>query len=166
VDPASPDVRTTAYDLLTARALAAERSGDVAGAVAMLAVCLDADVAAAMGGRYQLLPRLAAAAGDAETTRLVAAAALEEAAGAPAHGWEALTPTERLVAGLVALGRSNPDIATELVLSRSTVQTHVSHILAKLGARSRMEIARHALSAQGSVTRSARNAAGRPARPQ
>jgi DNA-binding NarL/FixJ family response regulator len=44
----------------------------------------------------------------------------------------------------VATGRSNPDIAAELVLSRSTVQTHVSHILAKLGARSRADIIRHA----------------------
>ena len=49
----------------------------------------------------------------------------------------------RLIAGLVAQGRSNPDIAAELALSRSTVQTHVSHILAKLGARSRAEIIRH-----------------------
>ncbi len=40
----------------------------------------------------------------------------------------------------MARGRSNPDVATELFLSRNTVQTHVSHILAKLGARSRAEI--------------------------
>jgi DNA-binding NarL/FixJ family response regulator len=50
-----------------------------------------------------------------------------------------------VIAGLVAQGRSNPDIAAELMLSRSTVQTHVSHILAKLSARSRAEIVRHAL---------------------
>jgi hypothetical protein len=41
-------------------------------------------------------------------------------------------------------GRSNPDIAAELFLSRNTVQTHVSHILAKLGAQSRVEIAAEA----------------------
>jgi DNA-binding CsgD family transcriptional regulator len=58
----------------------------------------------------------------------------------PAHGWDALTPTERKIAYLVAGGRSNPEIAAELFLSRNTVQTHVSHILAKLGARSRAEI--------------------------
>jgi DNA-binding CsgD family transcriptional regulator len=63
----------------------------------------------------------------------------------PASGWEALTPTEIRVAYLVADGRSNPDIAGELFLSRNTVQTHVSHILAKLGARSRAEIMREAL---------------------
>jgi DNA-binding NarL/FixJ family response regulator len=66
---------------------------------------------------------------------------------APSHGWAALTSTEREIAGLVARGQSNPDIAAELVLSRSTVQTHVSHILAKLGARSRADIIRHALHA-------------------
>ena len=60
----------------------------------------------------------------------------------PTAGWDALTPTEAKVASLVAAGRANPDIAAELFLSRNTVQTHVSHILAKLGARSRIEIVR------------------------
>jgi DNA-binding CsgD family transcriptional regulator len=63
----------------------------------------------------------------------------------PADGWAALTPTEIKIAGLVATGMSNPDIASQLVLSRNTVQTHVSHILAKLGAKSRMQIVREAL---------------------
>jgi DNA-binding CsgD family transcriptional regulator/tetratricopeptide (TPR) repeat protein len=57
-------------------------------------------------------------------------------------GWDALTPTEHRVATLVAEGRSNPDIAAELLLSRRTIQTHVTHILTKLGYRSRIEIAR------------------------
>jgi DNA-binding CsgD family transcriptional regulator len=60
----------------------------------------------------------------------------------PDAGWTALTPTEVRVAHLVAQGLSNPDIAAELFLSRNTVQTHVSHILAKLGAPSRVEIIR------------------------
>ena len=64
----------------------------------------------------------------------------------PATGWDALTSTELTVARLVGTGRSNPDIAAELFLSRRTVETHVSHILAKLGARSRIEIA-HAVAA-------------------
>jgi DNA-binding CsgD family transcriptional regulator len=63
----------------------------------------------------------------------------------PMTGWEALTPTEVKVAYLVADGRSNPDVAAALFLSRNTVQTHVSHILAKLGARSRAEIIREAV---------------------
>ncbi len=48
------------------------------------------------------------------------------------------------MAELVADGGSNPDIAAVMFLSRRTVQTHVSHILAKLGARSRLEIAHEA----------------------
>jgi len=62
----------------------------------------------------------------------------------PATGWEALTPTELKVARLVADGQSNPDIAAGLFLSRRTVEVHVSHILTKLDARSRVEIAREA----------------------
>jgi DNA-binding NarL/FixJ family response regulator len=48
------------------------------------------------------------------------------------------------VAGLVAQGMSNPQIAAQLFLSRRTVQTHVSHILAKLNLSSRIDIAREA----------------------
>ena len=62
----------------------------------------------------------------------------------PRHGWDALTATERRVAELVATGCSNPEIATQLLLSRSTVKAHVSNILAKLPARTRVEIAREA----------------------
>jgi DNA-binding CsgD family transcriptional regulator len=62
----------------------------------------------------------------------------------PDFGWAALTQTERKIAYLVADGQSNPDIAAELFLSRNTVQTHVSRILTKLGARSRTEIASEA----------------------
>jgi DNA-binding CsgD family transcriptional regulator len=60
----------------------------------------------------------------------------------PRYGWEALSPTELMIADLVAKGASNPDIAAELLLSRRTVQSHVSHILQKLNVRSRVEIAR------------------------
>jgi DNA-binding NarL/FixJ family response regulator len=64
--------------------------------------------------------------------------------GRPSAGWEALTPAELRVASLVADGLSNPAIAAELFLSRQTVQTHMSHILAKLGAQSRLQVAREA----------------------
>jgi DNA-binding NarL/FixJ family response regulator len=62
-----------------------------------------------------------------------------------AFGWEALTPTELKVAHLVAAGKSNPQVAADLFLSRRTVQTHVSHILVKLGVSSRVGIATEAL---------------------
>jgi DNA-binding CsgD family transcriptional regulator len=62
----------------------------------------------------------------------------------PSTGWDALTPTEHKIAALVAAGHANADIATQLFLSRRTVQTHVAHILTKLDAHSRIEIVREA----------------------
>ena len=55
-------------------------------------------------------------------------------------GWTALTDTELRVARLVAEGRTNTEIAAGMVLSRRTVETHVSHILAKLQVGSRREV--------------------------
>lgn len=52
---------------------------------------------------------------------------------------ETLTRREREVFELIALGRSNPEIAGDLFLSEATVKTHVGHILAKLGARDRVQ---------------------------
>jgi DNA-binding CsgD family transcriptional regulator/tetratricopeptide (TPR) repeat protein len=57
-------------------------------------------------------------------------------------GWDSLTPSEAKVAGLVAEGLSNRQIAERLVLSTRTVESHVSHILAKVGVRSRVDIVR------------------------
>jgi DNA-binding CsgD family transcriptional regulator/tetratricopeptide (TPR) repeat protein len=68
--------------------------------------------------------------------------------GRPVTGWDALTPTETKIARLISEGQSNSDVAARLFLSRTTVHTHVSHILAKLEARSRAEIVREALSQQ------------------
>ncbi len=59
----------------------------------------------------------------------------------PKTGWASLTDTERSVAVQVADGSSNADIAAQMFLSRRTVQSHVSSILAKLGVRSRRDIA-------------------------
>jgi DNA-binding CsgD family transcriptional regulator len=52
-----------------------------------------------------------------------------------------LTPSERRVAELVATGLSNPEVARALFLSRKTVERHVSHVLRKLDARNRTELA-------------------------
>jgi DNA-binding CsgD family transcriptional regulator len=59
----------------------------------------------------------------------------------PTSGWDSLTTTEHKVLQLVAEGLSNPEIAERLFISRGTVHTHVSHILTKLGLRSRVELA-------------------------
>ncbi len=62
----------------------------------------------------------------------------DQAATAPPG---ALTPRERQVVALVASGRSNKAIAEELFISPATAARHVANILAKLGFRSRAQIA-------------------------
>ncbi len=62
-----------------------------------------------------------------------------------ASGWLALTPTEVKIAAMVARGDSTSDIAGGMFLSRRTVQTYISRILAKLGAKGRVDIVREAL---------------------
>jgi DNA-binding NarL/FixJ family response regulator len=52
---------------------------------------------------------------------------------------EELTGREREVLGLLALGRSNGQIGAQLFISVKTASVHVSHIIAKLGARTRGE---------------------------
>jgi DNA-binding CsgD family transcriptional regulator len=62
----------------------------------------------------------------------------------PKSGWESLTATELRVVQLVAEGLSNPEIADRMFIARGTVHTHMSHILAKLGLRSRVGLAAEA----------------------
>jgi DNA-binding CsgD family transcriptional regulator len=54
---------------------------------------------------------------------------------------EGLTPAERRVAVLVGEGRTNREVAAALFLNERTVATHLTHIYAKLGVRSRTELA-------------------------
>ena len=58
----------------------------------------------------------------------------------PASGWGSLSPTELRVVTLVADGLANPAIADKLVVSRRTIETHVSHLFRKLGVESRVEL--------------------------
>ena len=88
----------------------------------------------------------AAANGDAliapnVTVRLLAAFASAAEKPAPAQPIEALTTREEEVLVLVARGRTNAEIATELFIGLSTVKTHVASLMAKLDARNRVEIA-------------------------
>ncbi|WP_285029606.1 LuxR C-terminal-related transcriptional regulator [Mycolicibacterium sp. lyk4-40-TYG-92] len=66
----------------------------------------------------------------------------------PTAGWDSLTPTEHDVVRKVSDGLSNKDIAAHLFISPRTVQTHLTHVYAKLGLDSRVQLvqeaARHA----------------------
>jgi DNA-binding NarL/FixJ family response regulator len=56
-----------------------------------------------------------------------------------------LTPTEQRVIQLVAKGKSNREIASELSVSQRTVESHVSNMLGKTGLHNRTELARWAI---------------------
>jgi predicted ATPase/DNA-binding CsgD family transcriptional regulator len=62
----------------------------------------------------------------------------------PASGWGSLTPTELDVVGLLTEGLPNKDIATRLFISPRTVETHLTHVYAKLGLSSRVQLAQEA----------------------
>jgi two-component system, NarL family, response regulator LiaR len=81
-------------------------------------------------GRVQLAPEAAA--------RLMREVRAPEAP-------EALTERENEVLKLLARGRANKQIASELYVSEKTVKAHVSSILMKLGVRSRTQAALHAV---------------------
>jgi DNA-binding CsgD family transcriptional regulator len=67
---------------------------------------------------------------------------------AEAERFGGLTERERAVAALIAQGKSNYEIATALVVSKRTVETHVGNILSKIGATTRAHVAAWAI-AQG-----------------
>nr|WP_156686025.1 LuxR family transcriptional regulator [Mycobacterium sp. Marseille-P9652] len=62
----------------------------------------------------------------------------------PPSGWDSLTPTEHDVVRLVREGLGNKDIGDRLFISPRTVQTHLTHVYAKLGLSSRMQLAQEA----------------------
>jgi DNA-binding NarL/FixJ family response regulator len=86
------------------------------------------------------------AAGDAllspsVTRRVVGMFGRHLAASTPPRvAWDSLTIREREMVAWVATGRSNDEIARELVLSPDTVRTHVSRAMVKLAARDRAQL--------------------------
>jgi DNA-binding NarL/FixJ family response regulator len=88
----------------------------------------------------------AAANGDAliapsVTARLLATFAGSGPAQPPAQPVDPLTDREEQILGAVARGRTNNEIAGEFHITLSTVKSHLTSLMTKLGARNRVEIA-------------------------
>ncbi|MEJ5997022.1 response regulator transcription factor [Corynebacterium sp. H130] len=91
----------------------------------------------------------AAAAGQTIVTGSVMSKLVEKAGKKPANPLFAmLSDREKEIAGLVAKGLTNDEIAKQLFVSLSTVKTHIARIMDKLGCDNRVKIAIIALEAQ------------------
>jgi DNA-binding NarL/FixJ family response regulator len=73
------------------------------------------------------------------TRRVIEEFVRQPHAGDPPAEFDELTAREREVLALLAQGRTNEEIAAELVVSRGTVKTHVARVLRKLGLRDRVQ---------------------------
>jgi DNA-binding NarL/FixJ family response regulator len=54
---------------------------------------------------------------------------------------KSLTPSQYRIAELIAQGKTNPEIAQELGLSRYTIESHLAAAYKRIGVRSRVELA-------------------------
>jgi len=75
----------------------------------------------------------------AVTRRVIEAFGRRATTSPPPSSYEELTAREREVLTLLARGRSNAEIADELIVGDATVKTHVARVLMKLGLRDRVQ---------------------------
>ena len=157
---AEQGLQRDAAETLEELALTAAQTGELERSARLAAAAASAfdrlDCAPAPMTRDRLGAIAAELDGDRETWRAAwvqgEALALEEAIAyarrgrgprdRPPAGWESLTPVESQVAQLAAEGMSNPQIAAQLFVSRSTVKLHLSNVYRKLEVANRVELAR------------------------
>jgi DNA-binding CsgD family transcriptional regulator len=101
---------------------------------------------AALDAAHDRYTELGATASALRVQRLLQAAGARRRRWAPIpqrpeQGWEALTQMERRVAQLIADGHTNRSAADELVLSPSTISTHLRAVFRKLDVHSRVQLA-------------------------
>jgi DNA-binding NarL/FixJ family response regulator len=108
-----------------------------AGAAGFLVKDTDADeliraVRVAAAGESLLSPTV--------TRRLIGEFAARTKDARPVRGLDELTAREREIVGLIATGLSNEEIARQIYVSLSTVKTHATRAMTKLGARDRAQL--------------------------
>jgi DNA-binding NarL/FixJ family response regulator len=96
-----------------------------------------AGIRAVAGGDAVIAPALTRRLLDTYGDRLRAGEATSEPPADPR--WQSLTARERDILVAIGHGWTNKEIAERLVLSESTVKTHVGRVLAKVGARDRVQ---------------------------
>jgi DNA-binding CsgD family transcriptional regulator len=99
-----------------------------------------AKIAAELGATAQLLRDTGRTVGRGDQIAAALALAAEPAPPQPQHDLP-LTRREREIARLIAAGMTNRQIAERLFIAQRTVDTHVAHILAKLGCSNRAQAA-------------------------
>ena len=143
---ADPDAAVAAAELITSatprRATAADLWDTAAVLLRGRGRVIDADAAA---GRAVELYSMCGADADAQRLAATITGRRVRVAERPRFGWDALTATERRVVELIGEGLANGAIATDLFVSRRTVESHVSAAYRKLEVTSRVELARLAL---------------------
>ena len=151
------DLRMPGGDGLTAtRAIVAERDGATPAVLVVTTFDLDSDVFGALeaGADGFILKdcepdellcavrRLAAGHGMVDqsvTRRVIAEFARRRAPTVNPQAMASLTPRELEIVRLLASGMSNAEIAAELVVETSTVKSHLTRLMPKIGARDRVQ---------------------------
>jgi DNA-binding CsgD family transcriptional regulator len=139
-DPATLERAAASYSPALARASALEDAGN-----AWAEQGNQGNAVARLGQAHALYEQLGAADDMARVRSRLRAAGTRlchwSRADRPASGWDSLTDTERHIAGLVAQGLTNRQVASRMFLSSHTVAFHLRRVFWKLGVSSRVQLA-------------------------